>query len=82
MLKIDNYCWFLRASKPNACQQTDNFYSKLTTFTLVICTGFSITSTKIAQTHAAVRLTWFTLKINAKFAIKQKQHTQVGECML
>lgn len=70
MLKFDNYRWFLRASKPIACQVTDNFCSKLTTFTLVICTGFSITRAKIAQMHTAVSLTWFTLKINAKFTIK------------
>lgn len=54
MLKFDNYRWFLRASKPIACQLTDNFCSKLTTFTLVICTGFSITHAKIAQMHTTV----------------------------
>ena len=54
MLKFDNYRWFLRASKPNACQLTDNFCSKLTTFAVAICTGFSITSIKIAQMRTTV----------------------------
>ena len=67
MLKFDNYRWFLRASKPIACQLTDNFCSKLTTFTLVICTGFSITSAKIAQMRTAVRLNQFHLQIYARF---------------
>lgn len=82
MLKIDNYCWLLRASKPNACQQTDNFCSKLTTFTLVICTGFSITSAKIAQMHTTVSAKRFHLLINAISEITQKQQTQVSECVL
>lgn len=55
MLKIDNYCWFLRASKPNACQLTDNFCQKLTTFAVAISSGFSITNSKIAQMHTTVR---------------------------
>lgn len=82
MLKIDNYCWLLRASKPNACQQTDNFCSKLTTFTLVICSGFSITSTKIALICTTARTKCVDLLINARFDIIQKRLTQVSECVL
>lgn len=82
MLKFDNYCWLLRASKPNACQQTDNFCSKLTTFAVAICTGFSITSAKIAQMRTTVSAKRFHLLTTARSDSTQKQQTQVSEYML
>lgn len=67
MLKFDKFCWLLRASKSNACHSTDKFCPILTNSTLVISTGFSITSTKIAQMRTAVRLSQFHLQIHARF---------------
>lgn len=54
MLKTDNYRWLLRASKRITCQRTDKYWLILTVFTVVICTGFLITSAKIAQVHTTV----------------------------
>ena len=82
MLKFDKSCWLLRASKPNARQCIDKFSSILTNPTLVISTGFSITSTKIAQMCTTVRLNWLHIQISAQFSITQKQQTQVSECVI
>ncbi|QOI68886.1 hypothetical protein phi9184_ORF067 [Enterococcus phage 9184] len=54
----------------------------MTNSTLVISTGFSITSTKITQMCTTVRLNRFHLQIYAQFEITQKQQTQVSECVL
>lgn len=82
MLKFDNYCWFLRASKPIACTCVDNICSKLTTPALVISSGFSITSFKIAQMHTAVSTNQFHLQIYAISETTQNQPTQVSESMI
>lgn len=82
MLKSAKNRCILRASRDSACQRTANFCSNLTNLARAISTGFSITSTKNAQMHAAVRLNRFHLQIYAIFAITYKQPTQVSESML
>lgn len=67
MLKTAKNRWFLRASRDSACQRTAKNCQDLTNLSLAICSDFSITSTKIAQTHVAVRLNRFHKQTYARF---------------